>query len=255
MKIIVCVKQVPETEAKIKIADDGRSIVESEVNFILNPYDEYAVEEALRIKEKAGEGEVTVISIGPERVVSALRTALAMGADKAVHLAADPEPDPSGVAGMLSSAIGKMEYNLIICGYMGIGTDNCQVGPMLAELLDLPQVTNVSKLDLDQEKLVAHREVEGLTEVVESSLPAVVTAGKGLNTPRYPSLKGIMTAKKKEIERIDSSSLVADPADPNLTVIELKLPPMRSGGKIVTGTSEEVAREFVSWLAKEVKLT
>ena len=254
MKIITCVKQVPDTEAQIKIGPDGKSIVESEINFILNPYDEYAVEEALKIKEKSGEGEVTAISVGPERVVSALRTALAMGVDKAVHIRTEGEADSLFVASLLASAISKRDYDLILCGYMGIGTDNCQVGAMLAELLDLPQITNVSKLELDGGKIVAHREVEGLTEVVESSLPAVITAGKGLNTPRYPSLRGIMMAKKKEIETIDGASLLSDPPSSKVELVELKLPPMRSGGKVVTGTSEEVAKEFVEWLTKEVKI-
>jgi len=201
VNIVVCIKQVPDTETKIRIGSDGKVIDTSDVNFILNPYDEYAVEEALQIKEKSGSGEITILSLGPERTTSAIRTALAMGADKAVHIKVeDAYLDSYSVSVALSQVLKEMEFDLILMGKQAVDDDNSQIGPRVSALLDIPCVSVVANLEVGDGNLVADREVEGGIEVVEAKLPAIVTCQKGLNEPRYAALKGIMMAKKKPIE-------------------------------------------------------
>ena len=196
MKIAVCVKQVPDTEARVRIAPDGKGIVEGDISWIVSPYDEFAIEEALLLKEKAG-GEVVVLSLGPDRVQAALRTGLAMGADSGIHLK-DPAFDAAdtfGVARALAAAIKALAPDLVICGQTGVGGDNAQVPGLLAEMLDLPQVTMAVTLEVQDGQATVVREIEGARETWQTSLPAVITAQKGLNDPRYASLKGIMAAK------------------------------------------------------------
>jgi electron transfer flavoprotein beta subunit len=196
MKIVVCVKQVPDTETRVRIAPEANAIVESDINWVVSPYDEFAIEEALKIKEARG-GEVVLLTLGPDRVQSALRTGLAMGADRAVHLkdAAFDQADTLGTARALAAAVAKIGgVELILAGQQGMGGDHSQIPGLLAELLDLPQVTVATKLELGDGKAVVEREVEGATEVWEAVLPCVISAQKGLNTPRYASLKGIMAA-------------------------------------------------------------
>src|SRR5690348_740301 len=201
MKIAVCIKRVPDSETRVKIAPDGKSIDEAGVKFILNPYDEFAVEEALRRKEKAGAGEVVVIALGPAAAQETIRTALAMGADRGVLLQADRIPaDGLQAATALAAELKAGGYDLILFGKMAIDDYNHQVGPMVAELLDLPCVTTVAHLEIENGKGTAEREIEGGLEVVEFPLPAVLTTDKGLNEPRYPALKGIMAAKKKPLD-------------------------------------------------------
>ncbi len=228
MNIIVCVKRVPDTETRIKIAPDGRSIDTAGVKFILNPYDEFAVEEALRLKEGAGDGSVTVMTLGGDDARETLRTALAMGADRAVLLKGSPSPDGLGTAEKLADAIRSREFDLILCGKQAIDDDNLHVPPMLAELLDLPCATVVVDLQISDRKATARREVEGGYEVFEFELPAVVSAQKGLNEPRYASLKGIMQAKKKPLEEIEVGDATA-----RLEIKELMPPPERPAGEIV----------------------
>jgi len=184
VNILVCLKQVPDTETQIKIAPDGMSISTDNIKWVINPYDEYAVEEALQLKEKFG-GEVTIIGVGPKRVTESIRTALAMGADKGI-LVDDPAitgSDSLGIAKILSAVIKDIDYDIILCGKQGVDDDYGIVGSILAELLDIPQITVVLKLEIseDASNLKAHREVEGGTMVIESPLPALVTAQKGLN--------------------------------------------------------------------------
>lgn len=261
MNIIVCIKQVPDTEAKISIAADRKSIDDSEINYILNPYDEFAIEEALRIKETAQEGEVVLISVGPERAATALRSGLAMGADRAILIADETlkKNDPLANATILARVIKDMEYDLILCGQQGIGGDNSQVGAMLAELLNIAQVCVVTRLELIDGKLKAHRQIEGLTEVIEASLPAVITAQKGLNEPRYPSLRGIMMAKKKPMEQKQPSELnlkgdEVGEAGARIKIIKLELPPKRVAGTIVEGEPQDMVKKLTEWLQKEAKL-
>jgi len=258
MKIFVCMKQVPDTEAKITIAPDGKGIDDADINYIINPYDEYAIEEGLQIKESPGEGEVILISVGPERVSTALRSGLAMGADRAIHIN-DPlldENDPLLIAAILSKAIQQEGYDLVLCGQEGVGTDHCQVGPILAELLDIPHVGVITTLQISHGKAVAHREIEGVSEVVETPLPALLTAQKGLNEPRYPSLKGIMMAKKKPLTVLDCQQLDLSEEDVNklkgkAPIIKLELPPMRPKGIVVEGESSEMVRQLIEWLQRE----
>src|SRR5881296_3043934 len=201
MKIAVCVKRVPDSETRVKIAADGKSLDEGGVKFVLNPYDEFAVEEALRRKEAAGAGEVAVIALGPAAAQETIRTALAMGADRGVLLQADRVPaDGLETAKALAAELKAGDWDLILFGKMAIDDYNHQVGPMVAELLGLACVTAVAHLELAPGTGTAEREIEGGIEVVEFPLPAVLTTEKGLNEPRYPALKGIMAAKKKHLE-------------------------------------------------------
>jgi electron transfer flavoprotein beta subunit len=249
MKIAVCIKRVPDSEARIKIAGDGKSLDEGGVKFILNPYDEFAVEEALRRKEAAGTGEVTVIALGPAAAQETIRTALAMGADRGVLLQADAVPaDGLAVARALAAELKDGGWDLILCGKMAIDDYNHQVGPMVAELLGLPCVTAIAHLDLADGKGTAEREVEGGMEVVEFPLPAVLTTDKGLNEPRYPALKGIMAAKKKPLA-VKPAQLGAS----GLEVLGLDPPPERQEGKIV-GEGAGAVPELVRLLREEAKV-
>jgi electron transfer flavoprotein beta subunit len=257
MKIAVCVKYVPDTATKIKIAAGGRDVELSEATFVVNPYDEFAVEEALKLKEKHG-GEVVVISAGSDKAQTGLRTCLAMGADSAVLVQSDKleKADSFAVGAALARVCGSLKPDLILFGKHAIGVDNSQVPSVVAELLGLPQVSVVTKLDLAGGKLRAEREIEGAREIMEGSLPAVVTAQKGLNTPRYASLKGIMAAKKKQIEVRTLEQLVLGPEDltERVVTIEVTLPPSRPPGKILTGDVADTVPQLVRLLHEEAKV-
>jgi electron transfer flavoprotein beta subunit len=248
MNILVCIKQVPDTETRIKIAGDKKSIDPTDVNWILNPYDEYAVEEALRIKEKLGNTTVTVISVGPERTVTAIRSALAMGADEAVLIKTDQVLDSLATAKALAAAIKEMSYDLILSGKQGVDDDNLQVGLMVAELLNIPCVTYISELKLENGKATVKREVEGGMEIVEATLPVMFTAEKGLNEPRYPALRGIMMAKKKTIHEKQMQ-----PDALKIQIVNIEYPPTRKGGKIV-GQGVDAVPELVRLLREEAKV-
>jgi electron transfer flavoprotein beta subunit len=263
VNIIVCIKQVPDTESQIKIAPDAKSIVEDDIKWVMNPYDEFGVEEALRLKEKFG-GEVTVIGSGPKRVTESLRTALAMGADKG-FLINDPAAEGSdflAVAKALAAVIKDLEFDLIFTGQRGVDDDMGLVGATLAEFLDIPQISLAVKVEVseDGKSVKAHRPVEGQTLVIESSLPALITAQKGLNEPRYASLPGIMKAKKKPLEEKTLADLGLDAAEfgqgaRKLQILELTPPPQRQAGKIVAGeTPEEKAKELTRLLHEEAKV-
>jgi electron transfer flavoprotein beta subunit len=252
---VACIKQVPDTESQIKLAGDGKSIVQDDIKWVMCPYDEFGVEEALKIKEAQG-GEVTVVSAGPKRVVEALRTALAMGADKALHIE-DEElygADPLEVAKILAAAIKPLNPDLIFFGQRAIDDDMGVVGSAVAEYLDLPQLSVVVKLEVSDGKAVAHRPIEGQTLVIEAPLPAVVTAQKGLNEPRYASLPGIMKAKKKPLEVKTAAELGVTRAD-KTTVVSLSPPPERAAGKTVEGeTPQEMAVNLARLLKDEAKV-
>ncbi len=249
MKIVVCMKQVPDTETKVRIGSDGKTIDPTDVNYVVNPYDEYAIEEALRIKEAKGEGEVTILTLGPDRAINAIRTALAMGADKAVHLKTDDTYlDSYSVAVALANELKNMEFDLILTGKQAVDDDAAQIGPRVAALLDLPCATVVTKLEIGDGTFTANREVEGGVEVVEGALPAVVTAQKGLNEPRYASLKGIMMAKRKPVEEKEPQF-----DDPKLEILKMEYPPERKGGRIV-GKGVEAVPELVRLLHEEAKV-
>ena len=263
MNIIVCLKQVPDTETQIKIASDGKSIVTDDIKWVMNPYDEFGVEEALRIKEKFG-GEVTVVGLGPKRVTESIRTALAMGADKGILISDEAleKSDSLAVAKALTAAIKDLEYDLIFTGQRGVDDDLGVVGANLAELLDIPQLSVIDKVEVaeDGNSVKVHRPVEGGTLVIESSLPALITAQKGLNEPRYASLPGIMKAKKKPLDEKTLSDLGLDVAEfgegaRKVKVLEMTPPPAREAGKIVEGeTPQEKAAELARLLHEEAKV-
>lgn len=255
MKIVVCMKQTFDTEAKIAIDANGK-INKSGVSLIMNPYDEFAVEEALRIKEKSG-GDVTVVSVGGPEVQDALRQALAMGADKAVMV--DPgmeEVDEFTTASVLAKAISGMEYDIILGGMRAIDDGSTQVSGRVAEILGVPVVNAVVKLEVADGKAVATNEIEGGSQIVEVALPAVFTAQKGLNEPRYPSMKGIMQAKKKPMEKkvLGDLGLDAGQVAAKVKAVSYFLPSARAAGKIVPGEPADAARDLVKALREEAKV-
>ncbi len=247
MNTIVCIKRVPDTETRVRVGSDGRSIDPSGVKYVLNPYDEFALEEALRLREEAGEGSVTVMTLGGDDARETLRTALAMGADQAVLLRAVPTMDALPVARALTDAIRPRSYDLLLFGKQAVDDDNMQVPPMVAELLELPSATVVVDLEVSDRRVVARREIEGGHEVVEFELPGLVSAQKGLNEPRYPSLKGIMAAKKKPLEEVD-----VELAEPRLEVRAIELPPERTGGGY-KGEGPDAVPELVRRLREEAR--
>ena len=249
MNIVVCIKQVPDTETRIKIGSDGRSIDPAEVEWVVNPYDEYAVEEALQIKERAGKGEVVILSLGGERAATAIRSCLAMGADRGILLKTEiPFGDSYATASALAGILKGVEFDILFFGKQAVDDDNAQMGQLVAQMLDLPCVTVVTKLELENGKARAHREVEAGTEIVETALPAVFTAEKDLNQPRYASLKGIMMAKKKHLEEKDTQL-----ENFKVEVIEMLKPATRPEGRIV-GEGKGAVLELVQLLKNEAKV-
>jgi len=248
VKSIVCIKRVPDTEARIKIADDGASIDGAGIKYVINPYDEFAIEAALRLKESAGAGDVTVVTVGDSAAAEQLRSALAMGADNAVLLKGAPTLDGLATARALAAEIKERGADLILFGMKAVDGDQQQVGPMVAELLGLPCVTVVSEFEVQGDKVVCRREIEGGVEVVEAPLPAVLTMTKGKFEPRYASLKGIMAAKKKPLEEKD-----AQLGDSRVRVRALSYPPERPAGRIV-GEGVDAVPELVRLLREEAKV-
>ena len=263
MDIVVCIKQVPDTETRIKVAPDGKSVVKDDIKWVMNPYDEFGVEEALRIKEKFG-GAVTVVGAGPKGVTESLRTAMAMGADKGI-LISDPAlegSDSLGTAKALAAAIKDLDFDLVFTGQRGVDDDMGVVGAALAEFLDIPQLSLIVKVEVAEDggSVKVHRPVEGRTLVIESGLPALITAQKGLNEPRYASLPGIMKAKKKPLEEKTLADLGLDPSEfgeaaRKLRILALTPPPQREAGRIIEGeTPEEKAAELARLLHEEAKV-
>ena len=248
MKIAVCLKRVPDTTTKIVIGADGKSIDENGVKFVPNPYDEYAIEEGLKLKEAAGAGEVVVVSLGADSAQETLRTALAMGADRAVLLQSSGSPDGLEVARAIAAELKGGGFDLILFGKLAVDDYNHQVGPMVGELLGLPTITSVAHLTISAGSAAADREIEGGIENVTCTLPAVLTCDKGLNTPRLPSLKGIMAAKKKPLE-VKPVTLGAG----TITSLGLSLPPERKAGRIV-GEGADAVPELVRLLREEAKV-
>lgn len=247
MKLAVCINHVPDTAAKINVGSDGKSIDKSGVTYIINPYDEFAIEECLKLKEKNG-GDVIVISLGGDTHKETLRKALAMGVDKAVLLKDDSIRDSFAVARALADYLKELSPDVIFFGKQSVDYDDSAVGLMVAEMLGLPSIAVVVKLEVTDGKAIAEREIEGGQEVVETRLPAVFTAQKGLNEPRYPSLKGIMGAKSKPIEE-----RAASPAQIKVEVLGMQKPPARPVGRIV-GTDVSAVPELVRLLHEEAKV-
>jgi len=248
MKTYVCIKRVPDTEARLKVGADGKSVDSAGIKYIISPYDEYALETALRQKEGGSGGDVVVISVGEPAAGEQLRSALAMGADGAVLLKGQATMDGLATARALAAELKAAGAELVLCGVKAADDDQAEVGPMLAELMDVPCVTAVGEIQLEGGSVVCHREVEGGTEVVEAPLPAVVTITKGKYEPRYPSLKGIMAARKKPLEEKDAQL----PAG-RIQVRELTPPPERPAGRIV-GQGPDAVPELVRLLKEEAKV-
>ena len=262
MNVIVCMKQVPDTETLIKIKPDGSGIVTDDIKYVMNPYCEFAVEEALRIKEKFS-GQAILVSMGPQRSVETLRTGLAMGADRSIHLN-DPAfegADGFATAKALAEVIKKEAFDLILCGKQAVDDDMSQVGQSLAEFLNLPHVTLITKLEIsaDKKKAKVEREIEGGKEVIEVNLPAVFTCQKGLNEPRYASLPGIMKAKKKEVKPINLGALglpgdQVGAAGAKTKILKYTPPPSRPPGKVISGEVIDAAKNLVKLLREEAKI-
>ncbi|MBM3253856.1 MAG: electron transfer flavoprotein subunit beta/FixA family protein [Candidatus Omnitrophica bacterium] len=202
MDIAVCIKEVPDTSSIIKLSPDKRFINRQDLTFCMNPYDEYALEETLRIRDKLSDTKITAITLGDSNAEQVLRTALSLGVDRAAHLVTDAPAGEIEVffsAFCISKFISTLKYDLILCGKQAVDDDSSAVGPMIAQFLNIPQVTVITKFELKEDKksFIAHREVEGGVEIIEGVLPVVLTAQKGLNEPRLPSLMGIMQAKKR----------------------------------------------------------
>jgi electron transfer flavoprotein beta subunit len=256
MKIAVLMKQTFDTAAIINLDANGQ-IERQGVNLIINPYDEFAVEEALSLKEKHG-GEVTVISAGAPETHDALLQALAMGVDQAVLVTDDKLAgiDEYGAACVLSKVLGTLEFDLLLAGWRAVDDGSAQVAVRVAETLGLPQVNVVTKLDIEGDKAVATRDIEGGSEVVEVPLPALITAQKGLNEPRYPTMRGIMQAKKKPCKTLSFSDLELDAAKlaPQVQAISCFLPTPRAACKLLPGEAAEAARELCRQLREDAKI-
>ena len=253
MKIAVLVKPVPATDTRVKVHADGRHLDPAGVSIVVNPYDEFALEEALQLKEKAGDGEVVLLTVGAPGAATTIRNGLAMGADRAVLLTTGEDAEPLQVARALAAEIATGGYDLVLAGKQAVDDDASQVPSMLGELLGWPAVTVVAKLEIDGPvapgtSALAHREIEGGIEEVRFALPAVVAAQKGLNEPRYASLKGIMAAKKKPLDERPAAL-----GEPGLEILALTLPKERAAGRIV-GEGVAAVPELVRVLHEEAKV-
>lgn len=250
MNIVVCVKRVPATDTQVKAAPDNVSLDPAGVEFVLNPYDEFAVEEALKTRDAAGEGSsVTVVTLGTADAKKELRTCLAMGADKAILInAGEVAHDAYSTGEVLAAQIKQMPHDLVLCGKQSVDYDNNQIPSRLAALLDVACVTEVKSLELTDGVFTAERDIEGAREIVRCPLPAVLSTQKGLNEPRYASLKGIMAAKKKPLEEIDAA-----PITPATKVTALTLPPARPDARIV-GEGAAAVGALIDALKNEAKV-
>jgi electron transfer flavoprotein beta subunit len=256
LKIFVLLKRTFDTEEKITMS--GGKINEDGAEFIINPYDEYAVEEALQVRDAHG-GEVTVISVGNEDSEKQLRTALAMGADKAVLINIEDDVenrDQFTTARVLSEYLEDKEGDLILAGNVAIDGGSGQVGPRVAGMLGIPFVTTITKLEIDGKNVTVTRDVEGDSEVIETTLPLLVTAQQGLNEPRYPSLPGIMKAKKKPFDEfeLDDLDLEEEDVEAKTKTIEIYLPAKKEAGKVLSGDLQDQVKELVQLLHTEAKV-
>jgi electron transfer flavoprotein beta subunit len=257
MKILVAVKQVPDTATQVKIGADAKGIDTAGITWIVSPYDEFAVEEALRIKEKAGQGEVVAVTLGPERAKEALRSCLAMGCDRAIHLN-DPAwsgADTLVTARALAALVKQEAPQLVLCGRQAIDDDMGAAPAQLAEALGWPCAYWIMEeaVAADGQSIRVARQVEGGLEVFDVPLPAVLTCQKGLNEPRYPTLKGIMGAKKKEIKDVKAGDLGLTPGGEQLNVVALEALPPRPPGRIIPGDVPTAVKELVRALREEAK--
>jgi electron transfer flavoprotein beta subunit len=255
LNIFVVIKRTFDTEEKIMI-NNGK-VSEDGAEFIINPYDDYAIEEAMKLREEHG-GEVTVVTIGEDEAEKQLRTALAMGADKAVLINNEnvEAGDPFTIATILATFFKEKEPDIILAGNVTVDGGTGQVGPRLGEELEISVVTAITKLIVDGDIATMERDVEGDIEVIEAKLPLLVTCQQGLNEPRYPSLPGIMKAKKKPLETLELEDLDLEEADveAKLKTIDIYLPPVKGAGKILEGDLKQQAKELITLLKTEAKI-
>ncbi len=260
MKIVVCLKAVPETDTRIRIAADGRSVDLADVKFTMSPYDEYALEQGLLLKEAKG-GEVIVLGVGGDEVPPVLRDGLARGAESAVHISSDgvASGDPLAVGKVLAAAIKEISPDIVLCGKHGVGGDNHQVHAVIAERLGWAQITIVTELTVTDNKVTGEREIEGGREIVEASLPAVIGAHKGKVEPRYPKLPDIMKAKKKPFEtktvaQLGLSAAEVGPESATVVVTAMHLPPPRQAGRRIEGDAAAQVSTLLDALQNEAKV-
>ncbi len=246
MNILVCISQVPDTTTKIAVSEDGLSINPQGVKFILNPYDEYTIEEGLQLREKHG-GTVTAITVGGASSQDILRTALAMGVDEAIHVTSESK-DSFSVSNDIVSAVETLSIDLVLFGRQSIDYDSFQTASTVAALLDQPIITMVSSLAVDGTSVKTERDIEGGKEVMETSLPCVLSVQKGINNPRYPKLPDIMKAKKRTLIERTSSNV-----EPRVSTISMELPSSKRAG-IILGDTEADISELVRLLHVESKV-
>jgi len=256
MNIYVCIKQVPDTEAKLKLNSDNSGIDPTGIKWVMSPFDEIAVEEALRVKEKNSGSTVTVLSAGPARATETIRTALAMGADSGIHIELSDTADSNSVAKALAGALKKeTKVDLIFTGKEAIDDGSAQVSQILGEYLDVPAITIVIAIEYGAGSVKCKREIEGgAYEIIEASLPVIIATTKGLNDPRYASLPNIMKAKKKEIKTLKAADLGVTDSDQKLRFKNYQLPPPKQAGKKLTGDPATQAKELVRMLHEEAKV-
>lgn len=256
MNIFVCVKQVPDTETKIRLNGDNTGIDPAGIKWIMSPYDEFAVEEALRLKEKNAGSTVTVLSAGPARVVETIRTALAMGADNGIHVELPETADNNMAAKALAGALKKeSKVDIVFTGKEAIDDGAAQVSQLTAEYADLPYVTVVLQAEYGTGSVKCKREVEGGSfEMIEAPMPLLIAAQKGLNEPRYASLPNIMKAKKKEVKLLKDADVGVSAADQKIRYKNLQLPPPKQAGKKIAGDPAVQAKELVRLLHEEAKV-
>lgn len=258
MNIIVLVKQVPDTETKIRITSDKNGIEKNDIKWIVNPYDEFAIEEALQLKDRLKEGTVTAMSLGADRCVEALRTALAMGADNAIHVRENTEiVDPFVVGKALAEALKKENPSIVLCGKQAVDDDASATFNYTAECMNLPSASVVGKVTVafDKKSMVVEREAEGgVKHLIQMPLPCLVAVNKGINTPRYASLPGIMKAKKKEIKTYTLADLGLTASAATVKDSLYELPPERAAGKKIAGDAATQVKELVRLLREEAKV-
>ncbi|MED5454183.1 MAG: electron transfer flavoprotein subunit beta/FixA family protein [Verrucomicrobiota bacterium] len=255
MNIFVCIKQVPDTTTQIKLREDGNGIDEQDIQWIISPHDELAVEEAIRLREKKENSTVTVLSAGPERATDALRMALAMGADSAVRLDLPDNADSVMNARALTAAINKIgPADIVFTGKEAIDDGASAVGSMMAVFLNIPCLTVVNKIDYSEDSIVCQRDIGGGNiEIIETQLPAIVSAQVGLNEPRYATALNIIKAKKKPIETISADELGITENNRKTKLTCFELPPPKQPCRIIEGSATEQANELIRILAEEIQ--
>lgn len=256
MNIFVCIKQVPDTETKIKLNADSSGIDTTGIKWIMSPYDEFAVEEALRLREKNPGGTVTVLSAGPTRVVEAIRTALAMGADNGIHVEIPESADNNLAAKALAGALKKEpKVDIVFTGKEAIDDGAAQVSQLVAEYFDVPYVTVVLGIEYGTGSVKCRREIEGgAIEIIEAQMPVLIAAQKGLNEPRYASLPNIMKAKKKEVKALKMADVGVADSDQKIRYRNFQLPPPKQAGKKIAGDPATQVKELVRLLHEEAKV-